>query len=114
MADPIPSHGLTPEQVGLIMKVLQPYAHQIERVGLFGSRATGRHRPNSDIDLVLYANLDEATVNRLWTDFAESSLALKVDVIWYQQDIYPPLKAHIDTEGVPFLTQTELLNGVSS
>lgn len=34
------------------------FAHipSIERVVLFGSRATGKHRPNSDVDLVLYGD----------------------------------------------------------
>jgi uncharacterized protein len=114
MAKPMPDHGLTPEQVRLIIAMLHPYAHQIERVGLFGSRATGRYRPNSDIDLVLYGSLDEATISRLWTLFAESSLPVKVDVLRYNPEMYPPLKAHIDDEGVPFLTQADLLNtGVS-
>lgn len=35
----------------------------VERVWIYGSRATGRHRPNSDIDLVLEGDLD-------WKDMA--------------------------------------------
>jgi len=35
----------------------------------WNSRITNIARPNSDIDLVLYGSLDEATVNRIWTLF---------------------------------------------
>ena len=90
-------HGLSEHELCMIASVLQPYAHKIERVGVFGSRATGKYRPDSDIDLVLYGNdLTEADQDRLFTLFTETMLALKVDVTIYHLVSYPPLRQHID------------------
>ena len=94
-------HGLTERELGILREVLAPYADRIERVGLFGSRATGRAQSSSDIDLVLYGPIDQATVDRLWTLFDDSSLARKVDVLAYDLITYPPLKAHIDAVMLP-------------
>ena len=101
-------HGLTDQQLLIIRDVLTPFAHQIERVGLFGSRATGLARPNSDIDLVLYGPLDEATLDRIWTLFDSSNLALQVDVNAYDLIQYPPLKSHIDQVVKLLFTRADL------
>jgi len=101
-------HGLTDQQVQTIRTILQPYACNITRVGLFGSRATGMARPNSDIDLVLYGPLDEATVNRIWTLFDSSNLSIQVDVNAYDLIDYQPLKNHIDQVVTVLFTQAQL------
>ena len=79
----------------MIADVLRPYASRLEMVGLFGSRATGTYRENSDIDLVLYGAVDQSDVDRLYTLFEESLLPMTVDVTAYHLICYPPLKAHI-------------------
>jgi predicted nucleotidyltransferase len=104
----MPKHGLTEQHIELIKSVLKPYAKQIKQVCLFGSRAKGTYRPNSDIDLVLQGTLDEKTVDRLWTLFQESSLPFKVDVKAYSQLTYPPLKQHMDKVMEVLLTQADL------
>jgi predicted nucleotidyltransferase len=101
-------HGLTQHQLNIIRDVLAPYALAIERVSLFGSRATGTARANSDIDLVLYGPLREAMVNRIWTLFDESGLAIKVDVVAYDLIDAPALKSHIDAVGRPLFAQADL------
>ena len=105
----MPDHGLTHEQLRIIHDILSSYADRIERVGLFGSRAKGTARKNSDIDIVLYGTLDDALIDRLWTLFDESSLVLKVDVNAYDRIAYPPLKAHIDAVMMPLFTQEDLM-----
>jgi uncharacterized protein len=102
-------HGLTQHQVKLIVSILRAYAKQIEKVCLFGSRATGSYRPNSDIDLVIHGQLDEKTADRLWTLFEESSLPFKVDVKLYHAVTYAPLKLHMDTACVTFLEKKDLV-----
>ena len=76
-------HGLSPQQLLMIREILAPYASHIEKVGLFGSRATGAARPESDIDMVLYGPVDQALLDRLWTLFDESNLSFKVDLCAY-------------------------------
>ncbi len=99
------THGLNKEQLKAIMTLLKPYSQSIEQVGLFGSRATGHYRENSDIDMVLYGNLNNAMVDRIWTLFDESNLPMTVDVNAYDLITYPPLKAHIDSTMTPLFTK---------
>jgi len=102
-------HGLSEQQLEIIQRILAQFADKIDRIDLFGSRAQGTHRPNSDIDLVVWGNIDEKTADRLWTLFNESSLALKVDVLVYAQITKAALKVHIDLVSVPLFTRSDLL-----
>jgi uncharacterized protein len=88
-------HGLSALVLEKLLDVLGPFADRIERVALFGSRAAGTHRANSDIDLVLYGSLDEACVDRIATLFEESTLLYEVDVVGAAFIDYPPLQEHI-------------------
>ena len=92
----------------LILRILAPYTELITRVDLFGSRARGTARPNSDIDLVLHGPVDQATLDRLWTLFWESSLPFKVDIKAYALTDYAPLKRHMDTVCQPLFSQADL------
>ncbi len=89
-------HGLSQNQLDMIRDVLAPYAPKIDKVGLFGSRATGTYRENSDIDMVIYGDLGQAEIDRIGTLFDASALAVPVDVQGYHLIAYPPLKDHID------------------
>jgi predicted nucleotidyltransferase len=48
--------GLTEIQLSQIQKVLSEIPN-LPRAVLFGSRATGKHKPNSDVDIALYGEL---------------------------------------------------------
>ena len=101
-------HGLSEKHVATIRGILAPFADRITRVDLFGSRATGAHRPNSDVDLVLFGDVPRETVDRLWTLFHESSLPFSVDVQAYESIAYRPLKMHVDRVRKTLLTQADL------
>lgn len=101
-------HGLTDRHVAIIRDILKPYAANITRVDLFGSRAMGNYRPNSDIDLVLHGPVDWHTVNRIAGLLEDSSLPFKVDVLAYDQLTHAPLKAHINLVAKTLFTQAEL------
>jgi predicted nucleotidyltransferase len=88
-------HGLTHQQLHIIGETLRPFADKITTVGLFGSRATGTYRDNSDIDLVLYGPLSAADIDRIYTRFEDSALPIKVDVAAFDLIDHPPLKQHI-------------------
>lgn len=102
-------HGLTNGQLDVIKHILSPFAYQIDQVGLFGSRATGTYRENSDIDLVIYGQLNKDVADRLWTLFDESNLPMKIDVHVYELITYPPLKEHIDAAMCPLFLKAGLL-----
>lgn len=97
MNNPSFNHGLTPAHLTVIRDILSPWANVIERVAVFGSRATGRYKTYSDIDLVIYGHgIEQKTIDRLWTLFSESSLPYKVDIVAYELINEAPFKAHID------------------
>lgn len=103
------SHGLTAHQMETIRRILAPYADDIERVDIFGSRAQGTQRINSDLDLVVHGTLDEAHIDRLWTLFQDSSLPFSVDVKSYAHTRHAPLKAHMDEVCKPLFSHDELI-----
>lgn len=100
---PVIDHGLSENQVRLIKNILERFAPAVESVSVFGSRATGTYKSYSDIDLVLYGDIKEETIDRLWTCFSESSLPHKVDVTAYNLVTHPPLKEHIDRVAKPLV-----------
>ena len=64
LATPV-SHGLPAAAVAKIQGILATFP-AIEQATLYGSRALGRHRPGSDIDLTLAGDgLDARTLARL-------------------------------------------------
>lgn len=104
MSDPF---GISAAQQDLLGEILATAGDRIDRVAVFGSRATGRYRPNSDLDLVLYGSADAAVCDRLWTLFQESPLPFSVDVVSYAAIDSPPLRTHIDAVARPLFVRTD-------
>ena len=91
------NHGLNKKQLDIIKKNINQYVSNVTQVNLFGSRAIGNYKDYSDIDLVLYGDIDDKDCNKLWTIFYESALPYKVDIINYKNIVCIPMKRHIDT-----------------
>jgi len=102
-------HGLSENELSIMLEVLRPYKAKIDKAGIFGSRASDQYKDYSDIDLVLYGVLDQREIDRLNTLFDESNLGLRVDIKNYRDISYPPLKRHIDSS-VRILFTKEQLN----
>lgn len=102
------SHGIEEKDLRAIRNILASNCQNIEKVCLFGSRATGHFKSTSDIDLVLYGNISEQESDRLYTCFHESMIPHKVDITTYQQVTYPPLKRHIDEVVKPLFSNGQL------
>jgi predicted nucleotidyltransferase len=102
-------HGLTPTQLSRIKEILAPFAEHLDRVVLFGSRASSAYHPSSDIDLALYGPIEEKKVDRLYTLFMESSLPVRVDVVSYQAIQSSTLRQHIDQAGVTLFEKEGLI-----
>ena len=102
-------YGLSQQQLAVVRGILARFADKIDRAAVFGSRASGGYRPNSDLDLVLYGDIDERTADRIWTLFAESGLPFKVDVLVYHRIEEPALRRHIDLVAADLFTKEELL-----
>ena len=94
--------GLTPKQRQIIENIFLEVCPNIQSVRIFGSRATGKHKDYSDIDLVIYGE-DAKKIDTLWTYFNESSLPYKVDLCSYETIKSPLLKKHIDDFAKEFI-----------
>lgn len=68
----------------------------IKEIKIFGSRALGNFRPNSDIDLVVFGLVDFETILKIRSEFNELSTPYKFDVVDYNTIENLDLKKHID------------------
>lgn len=97
--------GLRPRDLELIIQAAR-HQPEIERLVLFGSRATGRHRTGSDVDLAVQGEqVSYATVLALADQLNEVlPLPYLFDVLDYNTISAPALREHIDRQGVPIYT----------
>lgn len=72
--------GLSDSQWGQLNKILTG-ALGIKRVKIFGSRATGKYRTGSDVDLAVWQELDSSAVVKLRQALEESTLPYFFDVV---------------------------------
>jgi len=76
-------------------------------VRVFGSRASGRAKPYSDLDLVIIGEpVDDATRATLALAFEESDLPFRVDLI-YWPDAPEGLRQTIEREGLQLEIQSD-------
>ncbi|MDP8568071.1 nucleotidyltransferase family protein [Methylophilus aquaticus] len=80
---------------------------RIENVWLYGSRALGREKPASDIDLCIEAEaLKLRDLHLIEGKIDDLNLPWKVDLSLKHQIDNPALVAHIEQLGINFLTRT--------
>lgn len=68
-----------------LRQLLQAHLPLQTPVHLFGSRARGQHRWNSDFDLWIDADLDIVTQSKLEEAIEESIILFKVDIVTTRQ-----------------------------
>jgi len=91
--------GLSPFVLGMLEKVFTRFP-EIEQVVLFGSRASGRYRPGSDIDLAVFApDLTEQAFARLSEQLDELPIAFNIDTIHFDRLGNQALKQQILRHG---------------
>ncbi|MBM4257353.1 MAG: nucleotidyltransferase domain-containing protein [Deltaproteobacteria bacterium] len=91
--------GLTPHEINLICDVLRRFPTVSEAV-LYGSRAKGTHRPESDIDLTLVGVTDDLEAEAVADELEELPLPYRFDVKAYDRITYGLLREHIDRVGI--------------
>lgn len=72
----------------------------LDRVWLYGSRACGRHRRGSDIDLAVDGRLTHEASVRLSERLDALDLPYKIDLVHLDAAIDPALHARIRREGL--------------
>jgi predicted nucleotidyltransferase len=99
-------YGLKEHIIKAIQGVFAKYP-QVENATLYGSRAKGNYRPNSDIDLTLKGeNLDLSTLFKIETDLDDLLLPYKIDLSIFHKIENQDLIEHIDRVGISFYEQT--------
>ena len=95
-------YGLTEQAFHEISGVFSLYP-QIESVVIYGSRAKGDYRPNSDIDLALKGKeLDLTLLFKIENDLDDLMLPYKIDLSIYHSIEDKNLLEHIDRVGIVF------------
>ena len=82
------------------LQLVFAHYHELTEVLLYGSRATGKSTPRSDIDLATRGILDSHRLGRLALDLEDTDIPQKCDVQAYEHINYAPLKVHIDSVGI--------------
>jgi len=96
------AYGLSAEDIDRICEVFAHYPAVVE-VQIYGSRALGKQRPGSDIDLTLKGNgLDLKTLNRISNDLDDLLLPYIFDLSIYSQVKNDALLEHIERVGRVF------------
>lgn len=90
--------GLPPTTMAQITAVLQRFP-SIRWVKLYGSRAMGRQRPGSDIDLA-FSSPDDCSA-ALAGAFDELPIPYTVDVTHWESLKHDGLRGHIERVGLP-------------
>lgn len=94
--------GLSADNIIKINAVFRQYA-AIDEVLLFGSRAIGNFRDNSDIDLVIKGkSIDLSTLQEIENKLEELYIPNPIDLIVYDSIKNPDLLDHINRVGEPF------------
>lgn len=93
------SPALQPSELELLTGVFARHP-EISDVKLFGSRAKGTHQPNSDIDLVLWGQVNELRAEAIAAELDELPLPYHFDVIPFTQIESPSLRDHIERVGI--------------
>ena len=77
---------MSPEHRRLVLDLLAEHLPQVRKVWVFGSRATGRARRYSDLDLAIDAGrpLTSDEAGALREAFEESDLPYRVDLVDWQ------------------------------
>ena len=93
------AHQLSQREMALLDSVFHRHP-EIARVVLFGSRAKGSARPNSDIDLAVDGSIDTLQVQALADELDQLPLPYQFDVQAINRLQNPQLRAHIDRVGI--------------
>ena len=70
-----------------------------QRLVLFGSRARGDNRYNSDIDLAVYG-MPQENQARFWMDCEDLPTLLKFDIVHIHDGMAPAFLQNIEKDGV--------------
>lgn len=75
-------YGMTTEQFSLLDSlVVAPLKHHGAQVFLFGSRATGRYHPHSDVDLMYRGEIPTIVLSKIRENIEDSPFPFIVEIV---------------------------------
>ncbi|ALO15751.1 putative nucleotidyltransferase [Salinivirga cyanobacteriivorans] len=94
--------GLNNKYIEDINKIFAQY-DQVEKVVLYGSRATGTYNERSDVDLVVFGeNINRHIIIQIKNELEELNVPYLIDLIDYKTIDNENLVVHINRVGVEF------------
>jgi predicted nucleotidyltransferase len=100
-------YGLKNDAIEQIKSVFKRY-HEIEKVILYGSRAKGNYRPNSDIDVtILGEDIDLTILNKISWELDDLMLPYTFDISIYKNISQNDFLDHIKRIGIEFYKKGE-------
>ena len=92
--------GLSERVTDLLRTELSRFP-EIRAAYLYGSRARGDYKPQSDIDIAIDApGMTQQNFAQLWSAVDALPIAYPLDCIWLQALPESPLKAQIEQDGL--------------
>ena len=93
-------YGLSDRTLNTLNSIFRKYPG-IKQAVLYGSRAKGKYRNGSDIDMTLKTDdtFTRTDLLRITGDFDDSDMPYFVDVSIYDRISNPNLKSHVDRMG---------------
>ena len=91
--------GLNASDIEKMTNIFSSHA-QLEKVVLYGSRAKGTFKPNSDIDItIIGSQLNLSNLQQIETELDDLLLPYKIDISIYHHITNPDLIEHIARVG---------------
>ena len=98
---------LSAKTLNTLQRVFARYP-ELTEVLLYGSRATGKATPRSDIDLATRGILDPRRLGRLALNLEDTDTPQECDVQAYEHIGYAPLKDQVDSVGISIYRKGDL------
>ncbi|MFN7601979.1 MAG: restriction endonuclease subunit S, partial [Bacteroidota bacterium] len=97
--------GLEEHIVDSLISVFEEHS-KVDKAIVFGSRAKGNYRPDSDIDIAIKGQeLTTDDIILMAVAFEAEGITYKIDLIDYNKIKEPDLKAHIERVGIEFYSK---------
>lgn len=93
-------YGLPKEVYNLIKNVINNNSNY--KFKLFGSRAKGTYKNNSDIDLAIFENVNKDDEFKIRNELDELDIIYKIDLVFVNKKTKTELLESIILEGVDF------------
>lgn len=93
-------YGLNEETYNLIKKVIERNSKY--KFKIFGSRAKGTYKSNSDIDIAIFENVTQEDKFKIKNEIDQLDIIYKIDLVFIEENVKKELLESIKREGVEF------------